>query len=123
MGLILKLHVHSASVQDREAAQPFLESCCEKFPSVRKIWADGGYAGGLVAHIAALRKTRQVHLEIVKRHIRKGFEVLPRRWVVERTFAWLLQSRRFARDYEVKTSHSESLIYLSMTKRMLRRIA
>ncbi|MEO5912706.1 MAG: transposase, partial [Luteolibacter sp.] len=52
----------------------------------------------------------------------KGFKVVPKRWIVERTFGWLIQSRRLVRDYEVKTSHSESMIYLSMSKRMLARI-
>ena len=67
---------------------------------------------------------RQVDLEIVKRSDdMAGFKVLPQRWIVERTFGWLIQSRRLVRDYEVKPTHSEAMIYLSMSKRMLARIA
>jgi transposase len=88
------------------------------------IWADGGYAGKLVEHVAQLPRHRRVKLEIVKRSDNvKGFKIVPKRWIVERTFGWLIQSRRLVRDYEVKIEHSESMIYLSMTKRMLARIA
>ena len=94
------------------------------FGWIKKIWADGGYAGALESEVANLPRHRQVNLEIVKRSDDvTGFRVLPRRWVVERTFGWLIQSRRLVRDYEVKIEHSEAMIYLSMSKRMLARIA
>lgn len=87
------------------------------------IWADGGYAGKLIEHVAAIPRHRRVKLEIVKRSDDvKGFKVVPKRWIVERTFGWLIQSRRLIRDYEVKIEHSEAMIYLSMSKRMLARI-
>ena len=74
--------------------------------------------------MANLARHRQIDLEIIKRSDGvKGFKVLPKRWIVERTFGWLIQSRRLIRDHEVKIEHSEALIYLSMTKRMLSRIA
>ena len=91
---------------------------------LKRIWADGGYAGQLESEVANLPRHRQIDLEIVKRSDDvKGFKVLPKRWIVERTFGWLIQSRRLIRDHEVKIEHSEAFIYLSMTKRMLARIA
>ncbi len=91
---------------------------------LKRIWADGGYAGELERDVANLPRHRQIDLEIVKRSDDvKGFKVLPKRWIVERTFGWLIQSRRLIRDYEVRMEHSEALIYLSMTKRMLSNLA
>ncbi len=91
---------------------------------LKRIWADGGYSGQLEGEVARLDRHRQIDLEIVKRSDDvKGFKVLPKRWIVERTFGWLIQSRRLIRDHEVRIEHSEALIYLSMTKRMLARIA
>ena len=92
---------------------------------LKLIWADGGYGGKqLEGEVAAIKRHRKVKLEIVKRSDDvKGFKILPKRWIVERTFGWLIQSRRLVRDYEVKIEHSEALIYLSMTQRMLARIA
>ena len=81
-------------------------------------------AGALESEVANLPRHRQVDLEIVKRSDdMTGFKVLPKRWIVERTFGWLIQSRRLVRDYEVKMEHTEAMIYLSMGRRMLARIA
>ena len=115
----------SAEVQDRDGARQLLLTKLGKaFGWLRVIWADGGYSGKLVGEVAAIIRHLRVRLEIVKRSDhQKGFHVLPKRWIVERTFGWLLQSRRLVRDYEVLPLHSESMIYLSMSKRMLRRIA
>lgn len=94
------------------------------FGWIKLVWADGGYSGKLVEEVAVIKRHRRVKLEIIKRSDdTKGFKVLPKRWIVERTFGWLIQSRRLVRDYEVNISHSESMIYFSMTKRMLARIA
>ncbi len=88
------------------------------------IRADGGYSGKLIEHVAEIPRHRRVRLEIVKRSDDvKGFQAVPKRWIVERTFGWLIQSRRFIRDHEVRIEHSEAMIYLSMSKRMLARIA
>jgi len=118
------LKVTSADVQDREGARLLLlEKLKANFGWLRVIWADGGYTGKLVEEIAAIVRHLKIRLEIVKRSDDvKGFKVLPKRWIVERTFGWLIQSRRLVRDYEVLPLHSESMIYLSMSKRMLRRI-
>ena len=113
-----------ANVQDRDGARLLLAPLANRYGWLKKIWADGGYAGALEGEVANLPRHRQIDLEIVKRSdAAKGFEVLPRRWIVERTFGWLIQSRRLIRDHEVKIDHSEALIYLSMAKRMLARIA
>ena len=125
LGFILGLKVTQADVQDRDGARMLLWSVLSMaFGWIKLIWADGGYSGQLVDEVASIPRHRNVKLEIVKRSdSTKGFKVLPKRWIVERTFGWLIQSRRLVRDYEVNISHSESMIYLSMTKRMLNRIA
>ena len=110
--------VHSAGVQDRDGAQLVLSLLWGLFPRLQIIWADGGYAGQLVYWAAYFGGW---WLEIVKR-TSKGFEVLPRRWVVERTFAWLGQYRRLSKDYEELTHVSEAMIYLAMIQLMVRRI-
>ena len=111
-------------MQDRDGARLLLGILTIAFGWLKLIWADGGYAGKLVEEIRGMKRHRRVKLEIVKRSDDiKGFKILPKRWIVERTFGWLIQSRRLVRDYEVKTEHSEAMIYLSMSKRMLARIA
>lgn len=124
MGLILLVCVHSAAVQDRDGARLLLAPLRERFGWLRCIWADGGYAGALIEWVRALRPRRHTRLEIVKHPKALGrFKVLPRRWVVERTFAWLGRSRRLSKDYEHTTSSSESLIYIAMVRLMLTRLA
>lgn len=124
LGNILALKVTTADVQDRDGAKLLLNVLTMAFGWLKLIWADGGYAGKLVEHVAGIPRHRRVNLEIVKRSDDiKGFKVLPKRWIVERTFGWLIQSRRLIRDHEVKIEHSEAMIYLSMSKRMLARIA
>ena len=91
---------------------------------IRLIWADGGYAGALVDWVWNLRTRDRVRVEIVKRSDDvKGFVVLPRRWVVERTFGWLGRYRRLSKDYEYRTDTSETMIHLAMIGLMLRRLA
>jgi putative transposase len=99
MGLLLCVCVHSAGIQDRDGAKLLLEKA-RKFGWLRKIWADGGYAGALLEWLKNLHLGRMAQIEIVKR-ISDGFKILPRRWVVERTFAWLNRYRRLSKDYEV----------------------
>ena len=124
LGNILALRVTPADLQDRDGARLLFAVLANAFGWLKLIWADGGYAGKLQQEVAAIDRHRNVKLEIVKRSDKvKGFKVLPKRWIVERTFAWLIQSRRLVRDYEAKIEHSESMIYLSMSKRMLANIA
>jgi putative transposase len=121
LGLLLRCVVHSADIQDRDGAKLVLEDLGEEFPRLRKIWADGGYAGRLVEEATGWGKWA---LEIVKRSDQaKGFELLPHRWIVERTFAWLGRYRRLSKDYEAFTETSETMIRLAMIRLMLRRLA
>jgi len=91
---------------------------------LRLIWADGGYAGTLLDWVANLRPVRRLRMEIVKRSDDvKGFTVLPKRWIVERTFGWLSFQRRFSKDYEFCTDTSEALIRIAMIGLMVRRLA
>lgn len=120
MGLLLLVVVHAANIQDRDGAKLVLEKARGCFPRLKIIWADGGYAGKLIDWV---KQTCNWVLEIVKRNADlKGFHVLPRRWVVERTLAWLGRYRRFSKDYEELTESSEALVYLAMTHLMLRRL-
>ncbi len=125
LGLILAVVVHSAGEQDRDGAKRVLGvlamiKLCGMLPRLKLIWADGGYAGQLVDWV---RAAGGWVLEIVKRcDDVKGFVVLPRRWVVERTFAWIGRCRALSKDYEATCESSEAWIYLAMTHLMLRRL-
>jgi putative transposase len=92
------------------------------FKRLRRIWADGGYRGEFVEWVA--KKFKKIVVAItLRRDDLKGFEVIPWRWVVERSFAWLGAYRRLSKDYEFFTEHSESMIYLASIHRLLRRLA
>lgn len=120
IGLLLAVKVHAASVQDRDGAKLLLKMCRERFPRLFLIWADGGYRGQLIKWVMV---NCLWVLEIVKRRDDvAGFQVLPRRWVVERTFAWLNKQRRLSKDYERDCQTSEAWIYLAMINVMLKRI-
>lgn len=120
MGLILLVVVHAGSAQDRDGARSVLTRANALFPRLKLIWADGGYAGKLVSWTASLFDWT---LEIVKRSdSRKGFVVLPRRWVVERAFGWLGRYRRLSKDYEELPQSSENMIYIAMINLMLHRL-
>lgn len=120
MGLLLVVVVHAANLQDRDGAKRVLEKARGCFPRLKWIWADGGYAGALIEWV---KQTCDWVLEIVKRNADlKGFHVLPRRWVVERTFGWLGRYRRLSKDYEERTESSEAMIHLAMIHLMLRRL-
>jgi putative transposase len=113
--------VHAASVQDRDGAQLVLDKVRNQLPRLRLIWADGGYAGQLVEWVTSVCCWV---LEIVKRSAdHTGFVVLPRRWVVERTFAWLGKQRRLSKDYEALSETSEAMVYAAMVNLMTRRLA
>ena len=123
-GLILPVKVHPANVQDRDGAKLVLAALATRFGRLRRIWADGGYAGALIEWVRALRPRRGIRLEIVKHGTKLStFRILPRRWVVGRTFGWLGRSRRLSKDYEHSVESSEAFIYLAMLRIMLRRLA
>ncbi|MFF4385163.1 IS5 family transposase [Kitasatospora sp. NPDC001547] len=121
LGLLLAVMVTAASVTDREAGRTLLERMRERHWRISLVWADGGYTGGLVD---LARDVLRIALTVVKRtDDATGFVVLPKRWLVERTFAWLMHSRRLARDYERRTDTSEAMIRWSMSMVMSRRLA
>jgi transposase len=125
LGLLLVVTVTSASVQDRHGGKAILELLAACFPSIALIWADAGYANQIDAGLVTWARTAiGVVLEIVRRSDDvKGFQVLPRRWVVERTFGWLIRNRRLARDYERLTGNAETMIKIAMIRLMAIRLA
>ena len=146
LGLVLKAVVHSAGIQDRAAVPLLLDGIAEQFPRLQHVWLDQGYTGSgrqwieqqlgwsvdIVQHprtwergfLGVMDPVRGFRLEYVTIKGKKGFQgVLPRRWVVERTFSWLVHSRRLVRDYERLTATDEALIYATMSRLMLRRLS
>jgi transposase len=120
-GLLLAVVVTIAGIQDRDAAYRLLTQLRGRFSTVSLGWADGGYAGRLVIWA---RKVLALTVEVVKRTDDvTGFAVLPRRWVVERTFAWISKFRRCVRDYETLPAHHEAMVHISMIMTMSRRLA
>ncbi len=123
LGLLLLTVVHAASEQDRTAARRVLAPLESGFHRLRLVWADGGYRGSLADWLWGLRRWRKVRLELVARTEEHRFAVLPKRWIVERTFAWLSRCRRLSKDYEYLTETSEAMIQVAMIGLMLRRLA
>ena len=113
--------IHPANVQDRDGAIPLLRAARRLFPFVEVIFADGAYQGWTTA--AAVAGTGRWRLEIVKRGQAPGFEPLPKRWIVERTFAWLGRCRRLAKDLENLSLNALAFLCLGMIRLMLRRLA
>lgn len=116
-GLLLDVVVHSAGIQDRDGAKLLLRHARTILGSIEKVFADGGYAGKLIAWVD---KKFDITLEIIKRNELHKFVVLPIRWIIERTNAWVSKARRLARDYEKKTLNQESMIYVRMIQLMLK---
>lgn len=121
LGLLVVVLVTAASVQDRDGGRGVLGRAKMAMPSITLVWADGGYAGKLVAYA---KQYCRMLLEIVRKpEGQRTFEVLPRRWVVERTLSWLVRCRRLDRDYERLPEHSEAMVKWSMIGLMARRLA
>jgi transposase len=121
-GHLVAARVHAADIQDRDGAPELLGSIRSLFPWLRHIFADGGYAGDKLT--TALARRGQWQIEIIKRSDRAtGFAVLPRRRVVERTFAWLNRNRRLAKDFEATVGSSQAWIYLASVQLLARRLA
>lgn len=119
LGLVVGLAVHAGDVQDRDGAQIVLGEIAGRFTRLKKLWADGGYAGEL---LEIARRWYGRTIEIVKRSDARKFVVLPKRWIVERTFAWLSKYRRLSKDYESEPQSSESMIRLAMINLMIHRL-
>lgn len=121
LGLLLIVTVTAASVQDRDGAHRLLALLRERFSTISLVWADGGYAGRLVVWA---EQALRLAVTIVKRTDNMtGFVVLPRRWVVERTFGWLTRHRRLVRDYERRPEHHEAMVWWATVAIMTRRLA
>jgi len=121
LGCVIVVVVHAANIFDGKAARLVLQKLFSRLDTVQKIWADGGYTGKEFSKWA--KEMFNCDLEVVKKKNRaKGFHVLPRRWVVERTFAWLSRSRRLSKDYERNPISSESQVYCASSRLLLRQI-
>jgi len=117
LGLVMAVVVHPASVQDRAGAELVMDRLVGRFPRLTRLWADAGYRGSPVVEVY-LRGWRLTTVEKAG----KGWERLPKRWIVERTFAWLGRWRRLSKDYEALEETSEAWIKLAMVALMLRRL-
>jgi putative transposase len=121
-GFLLAVHVHPANVQDVHGAVPLLKEMRQHFPKLRHIFADRVYRGPQL--LSALSQCGPWTIEIVKRpHGVKGFQLLPRRWVVERTFAWFGRCRRLAKDFEAKPSTEVAWLLIAHIRLLTRRLA
>lgn len=119
MGLLLAVVVHSASLQDRDGVKRVGERVKGRFPRLKLIWADAAYE----AAVGWAKQFGNWVLELVRKPTgQKGFVAQKRRWVVERTFSWLVRSRRLARDYERRTESSEAIVQLAIIHLMLKRL-
>ena len=121
LGLLLAVAVHPANIQDRDGAKLVLEGMVGQYPRLKVIWADGAYGGKLVQWA---KQMGGWSLEVVRRPSgQRTFQVLPRRWVVGRTFGWLNLQRRLSKDYEELCETTAAWIHIAMTGLMLRRLA
>jgi hypothetical protein len=107
----------TADIDNRDFSKLLLDVLTIAFVWLMLIWANGGYAGKLIEHVKEIPHHPRVKLKIVKHT--DDVKVVPKRWIVERTVGWLIQSRRLIQDQEVKIKHSEGIIYPSMTKQIL----
>jgi putative transposase len=120
-GLVLRVLVHSADIQDSEGAEWLLANFRSDFPELKLIWVDSGYKDWLLDDA---KTYYAITLEqVTKPEGQVGFAVQPRRWVVERTFAWLGRGRRLSKDYERLPENSESVVYIGSIRLMLRRLS
>jgi len=110
--------VHSAGIQDRVGARAVLTRLFCRIDTIKKVFVDGGYTGKLIEWA---KDMFGYDMEVVKRSEQHMFKVLPKRWIVERTFAWLNWSRRLSKDYELRHTSSETMIYIAFAHQLLRR--
>ena len=120
-GWLLAVVVTAASVSDRAGAKPLIPRLLQAFTTLTLMWADSGYDGAPLA--AWVKKAAGITLQIIKRSDAPGFQVVRRRWVIERTFGWLMRYRRLVRDYERRTEHHEAMVYWATVMIMTRRLA
>lgn len=121
LGLLLQVVVSAANVSEKAGALLILEQIVGQFPRLVKLFADGGYEGKDFTQ--KVKDDHQLELEVVKRKQSQGFQVLPWRWIIERTLAWLVRHRRLTIDYEALPATAEAFIYAAMIRLMIRRLA
>ena len=117
-GLVLAVNVHSASIQDRDGAKETLRTTKKRYPSIIRFYADAGYSGSLQRWCFLNAKSL---LSVIKRRS-KTFEILPIRWIVERTFGWLNNFRRLSKHYEHSIKSATNQIFIAMIRLMLNRL-
>jgi len=118
LGLVLAVLITVANVHDTAGGKRLLDDLATAHPNVSRVWADGGYQSSILNHGAS----RGIDVEVVQRSRTKGFEPLPKRWVIERTFGWLMQHRRLAWDDEVLPQRSRTMIHWAMANKMSREL-
>ncbi|WP_369229348.1 IS5 family transposase [Streptomyces sp. R21] len=118
LGLVLAVIVTAASVHDSTGGKRLLDELAASHPNVTKVWADGGYQNSVFQHGAA----RGIDVEVVKRPTAKGFQPQAKRWVIERTFGWLMQHRRLVRDYEALPQRSRAMVHWAMANKTSREL-
>ena len=123
LGLLITVVIHAASISETAGARMVLSELESQFWRLQLIWLDGGYMDSLFEWIKTLKRWRKIRIERVKRSdTQKGFQVLPKRWIVERTFGWLSKQRRLSKDYEALCDTSEAMVYAAMVRLMLARL-
>ncbi len=123
LGLLIMVVVHAAGVSETAGARAVLAKLIGRWWRLKLIWLDGGYKQSLVEWIKGLKRWREVSLEwVLKLEGEKGFKLLPKRWIVERTFGWLSKQRRLSKDYEGLCKTSEAMVYAAMIRLMLARL-
>jgi len=118
-GLLITIVVHPANVQDRDGGVSTLQAAKAKEPTLKRAWGDAAYRGQLVER---MRNDLGIEIEIVSRQ-QEGFEVLPWRWIVERTFSWINRYRRLSKDYEGLLETAESFIWVALVRLLVSRLA
>lgn len=119
MGNLLWVVVHAANIHDTKSGLFPAMGACSVFPSIQKLYADAGYRGTFVAEAA---DNLGIEVDIVSRNGSKSWEILPKRWIVERTFAWLNNSRRLSKDYEKTTDSAEAMTRISHIHTLMKRL-
>ncbi|MGI8639484.1 MAG: IS5 family transposase [Pyrinomonadaceae bacterium] len=123
LGLLIVVVVHAAGISETAGAREVLAELVGRWWRLKLIWLDGGYKGSLIEWIKGLERWREVTLEwVLKLEGEKGFKLLPKRWIVERTFGWLSKQRRLSKDYEGLCETSEAMVYAAMIRLMLARL-
>jgi putative transposase len=118
MGNLLSIVVHAANIHDTKGGMKVASHAFDSYPTIEKFGGDEGYRGSFVDYIGW-----EFELEVdISSRIKPEFEVLPKRWIVERTFAWMGNSRRLSKDYEISTSSEEAFVMISDSRMLLRRI-